>query len=45
MSGFWQRRTLRVRGNQRTKAAELTLRESIFPIALVTDLFYIWGFS
>lgn len=45
MSGFWQRRTLRVRGTQRTKAAELTLRESIFPIALVTTLFFLWGFS
>ncbi|PHH71652.1 hypothetical protein CDD82_6392 [Ophiocordyceps australis] len=28
-----------------TPAARLTLRESIFPIALVTVLFFLWGFS
>lgn len=31
--------------NQRTKAAELTLRESLYPISLVTILFFLWGFS
>ncbi|KAK4035462.1 major facilitator superfamily domain-containing protein [Parachaetomium inaequale] len=44
-SEFWKRRSLRVRDNQRTKAAELTLRESLYPICLVTILFFLWGFS
>lgn len=43
--GFWKRRSLRVPDDQRTKAAELTLRESIYPISLVTILFFLWGFS
>jgi FHS family L-fucose permease-like MFS transporter len=42
---FWKKRSLRVRGDQRTKAAELTLRQSLFPIILVTTLFFLWGFS
>ncbi|KAM3085252.1 hypothetical protein ACMFMG_003682 [Clarireedia jacksonii] len=42
--GFWKRRTLRVRDDRRN-AAEITLRESIFPICLVTVLFFLWGFS
>lgn len=29
----------------RTNAAELTLRQSIYPLALVTILFFLWGFS
>ncbi|KAK3209510.1 hypothetical protein GRF29_69g2000671 [Pseudopithomyces chartarum] len=32
-------------GNNRTRAAELTLRESIYPLCLVTILFFLWGFS
>ncbi|KAG9249070.1 major facilitator superfamily domain-containing protein [Calycina marina] len=32
-------------GNSETKAAELTLRQSIYPICLVTILFFLWGFS
>ncbi|KAK4101271.1 MFS general substrate transporter [Parathielavia hyrcaniae] len=44
-SDFWKRRSLRVRDNQRTKAAELTLRESLYPLCLVTVLFFLWGFS
>ncbi|PQE15467.1 glucose galactose transporter protein [Rutstroemia sp. NJR-2017a BVV2] len=43
-SDFWKRRTLRVRDDRRN-AAEITLRESIFPICLVTVLFFLWGFS
>ncbi|KAJ4289942.1 hypothetical protein N0V88_006739 [Collariella sp. IMI 366227] len=43
--GFWKKRSLRVRDDQQTKAAELTLRQSIYPIALVTVLFFLWGFS
>jgi FHS family L-fucose permease-like MFS transporter len=45
MGDFWKRRSLRVRDDQRTKAAELTLRESLWPLALVTILFFLWGFS
>jgi FHS family L-fucose permease-like MFS transporter len=29
----------------RTNAAELTLRQSIYPLCLVTILFFLWGFS
>jgi FHS family L-fucose permease-like MFS transporter len=39
------RRSLKTRDDQRTKAAELTLRQSIYPLALVTILFFLWGFS
>ena len=42
---FWSRRSLRVRDNQRTNAAELSLRASLWPICLVTILFFLWGFS
>ncbi|KAI0556023.1 MFS general substrate transporter [Xylaria curta] len=42
---FIQSRSLRVKDSKRTKAAELTLRESLYPIALVTVLFFLWGFS
>ncbi|KAI1759084.1 MFS general substrate transporter [Hypoxylon sp. FL1150] len=42
---FVQRRSLKARDDRRTRAAELTLRESIYPICLVTVLFFLWGFS
>ncbi|ODA78065.1 hypothetical protein RJ55_06668 [Drechmeria coniospora] len=42
---FLQRHALKADDTRRTKAAELTLRESIFPITLVTILFFLWGFS
>ena len=42
---FFKRRSLKARDDRRTKAAELTLRESIYPITLVTILFFLWGFS
>ncbi|KAK5997763.1 Glucose/galactose transporter [Cladobotryum mycophilum] len=42
---FFKARSLKADDSRRTKAAELTLRESIFPIALVTILFFLWGFS
>ncbi|KAH8678198.1 major facilitator superfamily domain-containing protein [Xylariales sp. PMI_506] len=42
---FFQRRSLRAKDSKRTKAAELTIRESIYPICLVTILFFLWGFS
>ncbi|RYP85176.1 hypothetical protein DL770_005090 [Monosporascus sp. CRB-9-2] len=42
---FFKRRSLRAPDDKRTKAAELTLRESLYPICLVTLLFFLWGFS
>ena len=42
---FWQGRSLRTSDKKRTKAAELTLKESLYPICLVTILFFLWGFS
>ena len=42
---FFRNRSLKVKDNKRTKAAELTLRESIYPICLVTVLVFLWGFS
>lgn len=42
---FWKKRSLRVRDDTRTRAAELTLRQSLFPLGLVTVLFFLWGFS
>ena len=42
---FFKDRPLKVKDSKVTKAAELTLRESIWPIALVTVLFFLWGFS
>lgn len=42
---FFKKRSLKVSDDRMTKAADLTLRESIWPIALVTVLFFLWGFS
>lgn len=42
---FFHKRSLRQKDDVRTNAAELTLKESIFPIFLVTILFFLWGFS
>jgi FHS family L-fucose permease-like MFS transporter len=42
---FMRARGLKAKDDQRTRAAELTLRESILPICLVTVLFFLWGFS
>jgi len=42
---FFKKRSLKADDSRRTRAAELTLRESIFPICLVTVLFFLWGFS
>lgn len=41
---FWQKRSLRA-SDHRRDAPEITLRRSIFPICLVTVLFFLWGFS
>lgn len=40
--GFMQKYSLRTRDDQRTRAAELSLRASIYPLALVTILFFLW---
>ncbi|KAL8750615.1 MAG: hypothetical protein Q9184_006365 [Pyrenodesmia sp. 2 TL-2023] len=40
-----QKHSLRTRDDKRTKASELTLRQSIYPLCLVTILFFLWGFS
>jgi hypothetical protein len=42
---FFKKRSLRVPDGQITRAAELTVRQSIWPITLVTTLFFLWGFS
>ena len=42
---FWKGRSLRTSDKKRTRAAELTLKESLYPICLVTVLFFLWGFS
>ena len=39
---FLKRRSLRVSDKERTKAAELTVRQSIYPLCLVTILFFLW---
>lgn len=43
--GLFVRPTFKVRDDKRTRAAELTLRQSIYPLCLVTILFFLWGFS
>jgi hypothetical protein len=40
--GYFARFSLKVSDKSRTKAAELTLRQSIFPLVLVTSLFFLW---
>ena len=42
---FFKDRSLKVSDTSLTRAAELTVRESIWPITLVTTLFFLWGFS
>ncbi|KAH7247262.1 major facilitator superfamily domain-containing protein [Fusarium redolens] len=42
---FFKKRSLKVSDDRVTKAADLSLRESIWLIALVTVLFFLWGFS
>ncbi|KAG0651336.1 L-fucose permease [Hyphodiscus hymeniophilus] len=45
LKAVFKKRSLTISDNQRTRAAELTLRQSIYPICLVTVLFFLWGFS
>lgn len=42
---YLKARSLKAPKGTVTKAAEITVRESIWPIALVTTLFLLWGFS
>lgn len=43
MAPKWlKKNTLKNRDDQRTNASELTLRQSIYPIILVTILFFLW---
>lgn len=42
---YVRNRSIKADVGNRTKASELTLRQSIFPLTLVTALFFLWGFS
>lgn len=42
---IFRKRTLRVRDDAVTHASELTVRESLVPICLVTILYFLWGFA
>jgi len=39
---IFKKHSLKTRDDQKTNAAELTLRQSIYPICLVTILFFLW---
>ncbi|SMQ46510.1 unnamed protein product [Zymoseptoria tritici ST99CH_3D1] len=41
----FKKNVLRNSNSTRTNAAQLTLRQSVYPLALVTILFFLWGFS
>ncbi|KAL1858512.1 hypothetical protein Plec18170_002711 [Paecilomyces lecythidis] len=46
VKGFLKTRSgLRVNNNQVTNAASLTLRQSLWPLTIVTLLFFLWGFA
>lgn len=40
--GWLKKQSLRTDDQQRTKASELTLKQSLYPIILVTSLFFLW---
>ncbi|GAB1727085.1 hypothetical protein NU195Hw_g3938t1 [Hortaea werneckii] len=42
---IFKRMNLKQGNTARTNASQLTLRQSIYPICLVTVLFFLWGFS
>lgn len=42
---MFKKQSLKTPDDQRTRAADLTLRASLYPLALVTILFFLWGFS
>lgn len=39
---IFKRMNLKTGNTSRTNASELTLRQSIYPIILVTSLFFLW---
>jgi FHS family L-fucose permease-like MFS transporter len=39
---IFKKNSLKISDKERTKAAELTLKESIYPLCLVTVLFFLW---
>jgi FHS family L-fucose permease-like MFS transporter len=39
---FLIKRSLKVSDDEKTTAAELTVRQSIYPLSLVTILFFLW---
>lgn len=45
LAEFVRKRALRVSDDRTTQAAQMTLRQSIYPMGLVTLLFFLWGFS
>ncbi|USW48116.1 hypothetical protein Slin15195_G014350 [Septoria linicola] len=40
---IFKRQPLRAGNMTRTRASELSLRQSLYPLALVTMLFFLWG--
>jgi len=42
MAKIFRKQSLKVSDQEKTRAAELTLRESIYPLCLVTILFFLW---
>ncbi|KAK2748259.1 hypothetical protein FQN57_000917 [Myotisia sp. PD_48] len=42
---FFRSRKVRARNDQVTNAAQLTLRQSLWPLTIVTVLFFLWGFA
>lgn len=42
MMAFFKKYSLKTKDDERTKAAELTLKQSIYPLCLVTILFFLW---
>lgn len=39
---IFKKNSLKISDKTRTRAAELTLRQSIYPLCLVTILFFLW---
>jgi MFS transporter, FHS family, L-fucose permease len=44
MAKFFRKRSIRARDDQVTNASDLTLKQSLLPLALVTILFFLWVF-
>jgi len=41
-SAIFRKHSLRTRDDQVTKASELSMREALLPVCLVTMLFFLW---